>query len=142
MRDDGTRCRDEIEVGVVDPDRVDDVHPITQQAEVGRVLHEASAGEARLLVLQHALQLGFEHVGVEGQAMGAAQRIEVGEIFGADALRRRHRHRRPQPPVGMSVPAADQVVVGGQQFGVAEGRWPSQFRSARKGSLSRSGSSG
>ena len=73
---------DEIEVGVVHPDRVDHVHALGKQAEIGGVADQRPAGEARLLVGEHALQLGLQHVRVERQVVAPAQLVERAKYSG------------------------------------------------------------
>ena len=81
VRDRAPRAREQRDVGVVDPDRVDHHHPLVEQAEVVHVTDERAAV---LLRTEHALQPRLEDVDVERQVVTARKLGEI--IDGADVF--------------------------------------------------------
>ena len=101
------------DISVIDPDGVDDHHIFVQQPQFVHITHQRLA---ELVLAQHALQLGFEDVDVEGQRVLLAKVRQCAQIRLRDALWRGAGHGSRQAPAFRAVPARDEVLVEREQF--------------------------
>jgi hypothetical protein len=102
----------QIHVGLVYPDRVDDIHSIAEQAEV---LDDPYEGALVFFLAEDALYLGFEHVHEKRQVEATAERVEFAEILLRDSLRRRTRDGCAKPAPCAFMPSLEQMPVAIQQ---------------------------